>query len=80
MEGYTIATIVLAVLLVVAGGYIRLLAKELKELISTISRAIEDKRITRTELKAIIKEAMDVKDVIFRIHQLVVRKNVQFGA
>ena len=74
MDGYAIATIVLTVLLIVAGGYIKLLAKEMKELISTISRAIEDKHVTRAELKAIIKEAMDVKDVIARITQLVARK------
>lgn len=74
MDGYAIATIALTVLLVVAGGYIKLLAKEMKELISTIALAIEDKHITRVELQAIIKEAMDVKTVIARITQLVARK------
>lgn len=76
MDGYLIATIVLTVLLVVAGGYIKLLAKEMKELISTIALAIEDRHITRAELQAIIKEALDVKEIIFRITELVSRKRV----
>lgn len=76
MDGYAIATIVLTVLLVAAGGYIKLLAKEMKELFSTIALAIEDKQVTRAELQAIIKEAMDVKDVIRKITQLVARKRV----
>lgn len=74
MDGYTIATIALTVLLIAAGGYIRLLAKEMKELISTIALAINDRHITRVELKAIIKEANDVKTVIARITQLVAWK------
>ena len=74
MSGFTIATIVLTVLLVVAGGYIKLLAKEMKELISTIALAIEDRHVTRVELRAIIKEALDVKEIIFRITELVARK------
>lgn len=76
MDGYTIATIILTVLLIAAGGYIRLLAKEMKELISTISCAIEDRHVTRAELKAIIKETNDVKDVILKISRLIAWKRV----
>ena len=75
MDGYAIATIVLTVLLIAAGGYIKLLAKELKELISTVALAIEDKKVTRAELKAIIKEASDVKAIIVELARLVTWKN-----
>lgn len=74
--GATVVTILLAVLSIVLGGHIKLLKKEMGELISVIALAIEDKHVTRAELKSIIKEAMDVKDVVFKIHQLLVRKGV----
>lgn len=80
MDGFTIATIVLTVLLIASGGYIKLLAKEINELISAITIAIEDGRVNRGELKAIVKEATDVRDLISRIHQLATRKNYQIGA
>lgn len=67
MDGYQIALIVISVLLVLAGGYIKLLSREVKELFSTISEALQDNKITPEELSQILKEGKDVKDVIMKI-------------
>jgi len=74
MNWELIATIVLTVLLIAMGGHIKLLMKEMKELISAITLAIEDKKVTREELKVIVKEATDVRRVIVSIMELVSRK------
>ena len=47
MEWTDIALIVVAVLLILAGGYIKRLTKEIKELVDVFSEAIADKKITR---------------------------------
>ncbi len=74
MDGFTIATIVLGIALFVAGGYIRRLVKEVKELITVIHIALADDAITKEELVEIIKEATDVKDMVLEIALLVSRK------
>ena len=51
---------VLGILLLFAGGYIRKLAKEAKELIDAIASAIEDDTMDDKELAVIIKELKDV--------------------
>lgn len=78
MEWTDIALIVVAVLLILAGGYIKRLTKEIKELVDVFSEAIADKKITREELKSIIKEANDIKatawEIISAISGLLARK------
>jgi len=54
MDGFTIATIVLGIVLLVAGGYIRRLVKEVKELITVVHIALADDEVTKEELEAII--------------------------
>jgi len=54
-------------LLLVAGGYIRKLIKEVKEFFDVIHLALQDKDITAKELASIIKEASDIKTVVLEI-------------
>ena len=65
--------IILAVLLLVAGGYIRKLIKETSEFFDVLKDAIEDGNVTPTEMAKIIKEAGDVKDAIVEIVRAVKR-------
>lgn len=74
IDGYQIALIVVTILLLIAGGHIKLLAKEMKELISVIHLALEDGGITKAELEAIVKEAKDVHKVVKGILGLLARK------
>lgn len=74
MEWYEIVMLVLAIGLVITGGYIKKLVKEMKELTDTIYTAIQDEDVTKEELEAIIKEAKDVKDVVVEIAELLVKK------
>ncbi len=59
--------IILMVLLLIAGGYIRKLVKEIHEFFSVLNQAIADGDITPAEMVKIIKEAKDVKDAIISI-------------
>ena len=74
MNWYEIGLLVLAVVLLLSGGYIRKLTKEMKELVDTFSAAIADDEVTKEELDAIIKEATDVKDVVVEIAELLFKK------
>jgi len=69
-----IALIVVTVLLLLAGGYIKRLLDELHELISVTKDALEDGQITAKELATIFKEAKDVGNVIYEIAKVISRK------
>ena len=66
--------VALVVILLVAGGYIRKLLKEIKELVDCIVLAIQDDKVDDTELAQIIKEMKDVgasvKEIIMAIARL----------
>jgi len=66
--------VVLVLILLLAGGYIRKLLKEIKELVDCIVLAIEDDKVDDTELAQIIKEMKDVgasvKEIIMAIASL----------
>lgn len=77
MEGIDwilIAEIVAAVVLVALGGGIWKLKREIEELIAAFSTAIADGEVTREELDLIIKEAKDVKNIVFELAKLVAKK------
>ena len=74
MDWSQITLIVLVVLLLLCGGFIKRLTKEIKDLVDCFSIAIEDKNITSEELSTIIKEAKDVSSIIVEIIQLVALK------
>ena len=74
MEWQEITLIVLVVILMLAGGYIKRLTKEIKDLVDAFSEAIADKKITKEELDKILKEADDIRKVILEIAKLVARK------
>jgi len=64
--------IILALLLLVAGGYIKKLTKEIKELVDVVSWALDDDAVDDAELASIIKEAKDVGASIKEIAMAVV--------
>ncbi len=74
MDGWTIAVIVMGLILAFAGGYIKKLMGEIKELFAVIETALEDKKITKEELSQIVKEAKDVKDAALEIADLIARR------
>ena len=74
MDGYQIALVIVAILLLIASGYIKKLVGQMKELVDVVSQALEDDEITKEELAQIIKEAKDVKDVVVEIAQLLISK------
>jgi len=66
--------VALVVILLLAGGFIRKLLKEIKELVDCIVLAIQDDKVDDTELAQIIKEMKDVgasvKEIIMAIARL----------
>ena len=66
--------VVLVLILLLAGGYIRKLLKEIKELVDCIVLAIQDDKVDDVELAQIIKEMKDVgasvKEIIMAIASL----------
>ncbi|MDP1615042.1 MAG: hypothetical protein Q8L68_04525 [Methylococcales bacterium] len=88
MSWEQIVLIGLGILLLVAGGYIKKLIKEVHELatafmllIASFKQAIEDEEITRPEIKEltekwelVTKEAIDVKEIILELAKLIARK------
>jgi len=74
MNWELIALIVVTVLLLSAGGYIKRLVDELHDLISVTKEALEDGEITPEELANIFKEAKDVKNIIYEIVKIIARK------
>ena len=79
MDNLTIISIcvsfIIALIAAALAGHIKLLNKEMNELISAITIAVGDKKITRVELEVILKEATDVKDVVISIMGLVTAKH-----
>ena len=71
MDWNIIIPFVLTALLLLSGGYIKRVLNETKELLATISIAIEDDEIDDKELAQIIKEGKDVKTVLHEIIKLV---------
>ena len=74
MDWELIVPIILTILLLIAGGFIKKLSKEAKELFGAIQNAVEDGEVTPKELTNIIKEARDVKDAALSIAKLIARK------
>ena len=74
MNWEQIALIVLMVILLLSGGHIKRLSKEIKDLVDVFSLAIADENITKEEMGKIITEAKDVKNVIMEIVRLVARR------
>ena len=74
MEWTEIALIIVLVLLVLSGGYIKRLSKEIKELIVTFDDAIQDGNIDEGEWHAILQEGNDVFKVVKDIAFLVALK------
>jgi len=68
MDWQLVIMLVMGALLLVAGGWIKKLSTELKELVDAFAQAIEDGDMTSAELSQIIREARDVKDVIVGIY------------
>ena len=73
MNWEQIILIVLGILLLIAGGYIRRLVKEIKEFFEVVHSALEDRKISSKELALIIKEAKDIKGVISDIVKAVAK-------
>ena len=67
MSWEIVIPIILMVLLLIAGGYIRKLVKEIHEFFSVLNQAISDGDITPEEMIQILKEAKDVKNAIMEI-------------
>jgi len=74
MEWQEIALIVVLVLLVLAGGYIKRLSKAIKELINCFDEALQDDQITKEEWSRIFERGKNVFRVIAEIAQLVALK------
>ena len=73
MEFTDFALIVSLALLLFAGGWIRKLTKEVKDLVDCFTAAIEDDDITKEELAKIIKEAKDIKNLVLEIVKILNR-------
>ena len=73
MNWEQIILIVLGILLLIAGGYIRRLVKEIKEFFEVVHSTLEDRKISSKELALIIKEAKDIKGVISDIVKAVAK-------
>lgn len=67
MNVETIIVIVLGVALLIAGGTIKRLSKEVKELITVFETCVSDGKITPEEFESLKKEAKDVGAVIAEI-------------
>ena len=74
MDAQTIALIVTTVLALLGAGIITklaLLIKETKELFVVLSDAVADGEITAKELAQILKEALDVKDAVGMVFEII---------
>jgi len=71
-----VALAVVASALAFAGGYIKRLIKETKELITAVADAIEDDNIDDLELACIIRQAKDVGLVVKDIVRLILEMRV----
>ena len=67
MSWESITLIILGVLILIAGGYIRKLVKEFKEFFDVCHDALRDGSISPEELAYIIKEAKDIKTAVIDI-------------
>ena len=70
MDWQIVIWIIMVLLLALAGGYIKKLVKESKELFEALHDAFADDRIDDVELAKIIKEGRDVKEILFSIAKL----------
>jgi len=64
MDIYEVITLIIALIGAIAGavyfGRFKLLIKELKEAFTVLDMAMEDDKITKEELKKVIKEFLDI--------------------
>ncbi len=67
MDWELILLIIVTIALLVAGGYIKRLVKEIREFIDVTHKALADQKISSKELASIIKEAGDIGEVIKEI-------------
>ena len=74
MDWQEIALIVVLVLLILAGGYIKKLSGAVKSLIVTFDEAIEDGSIDKDEWHAILQGGQNVVRIIAEIGSLVALK------
>ncbi len=74
MDWQEIALIVILVLLILAGGYIKKLSGAVKALIVCFDEALQDDQITKEEWAEILKRGKDVFTVVADITKLVALK------
>ena len=74
MDWSLIGFIVVVILLIISGGHLLRLTKEVKDVVDFFSTAIADGKITEDEWNKLIEEAQDVQKVILKIIELVARK------
>ena len=74
MDWELIVIIIVTLLLLLAGGYIKRLTKEIKDLVDVFLEAIADQEITKEELDNIIFEAKDVRNIVVEIAKLIARR------
>ena len=74
MDWEQIALIVLLVLLVLAGGYIKRLSSAVKALVTCFDNAIQDGNIDKEEWHAILEAGGNVFKIIASVAQLVALK------
>jgi hypothetical protein len=71
MEWSEIALLVVGILLLLAGGYIKELIGQIKELVDAVAAAIEDGEVNDIEVARILREAKDVREAIMAIVALI---------
>jgi len=74
MDGQTIVIIGVTILVLLGGGYIAHLVKQIKELFVVLDEALLDSEVSREELARIFEEAKDVGQAIMAIYWAFARK------
>ena len=74
MDGVQIALIVVAIVCAVLGGVVKHFVNVIRqsgELLTKIADALEDRKLSKTELIDIMKEAKDVGDAFAKVMSLI---------
>ena len=74
MDWQTIVMVVMGLALLVAGGYIRRLWKELRDVFTAITDALDDDDVTKAEINRIILEVADVRTAVASIVRAILQK------
>jgi len=74
MDLQIIALVVVTILLLVAGGWIKRLLGEIKDLVDAVVLALEDNEVSKEEILEIMGEAKDVGRIAVEIYQLLSQK------